>query len=174
VLRKISLLCILVAATLVVEPAAAANKVRANGNFGIGLGGGTFATGVSMKYFLDAPLSVQGTIGWWRGRYWCSGRHCGYGGGDSFALSADLLWEMPRFAGNEAVEVAWMLGGGVGLGIDDFDNDFGLGAAFVIGIELNIQPVPIDIVLEYRPGIYFLPGVSFDPVNFTGHIRYFF
>lgn len=165
---------VIVVSVLLAEPALAANQVRANGNFGIGLGGGTFATGVSMKYFLDAPLAVQGTVGWWRGRYWCSSRNNCYGGGDSLAVNADLLWEMPAFAGNDAVKVAWMLGGGVGVGLDDFDNDFGLGASFVIGIELNIDPAPLDIVLEYRPGIYFLPAVDIDPVNFTGHIRYYF
>ncbi len=155
-------------------PASAANRVRAQGNFGIGLGGGTFATGISMKYFLEAPLAVQGTVGWWRGRYWCASRENCFGGGDSLAVNADLLWEMPAFAGNNAVKVVWMLGGGVGLGLDDLDNELGLGASFVIGIALNIDPAPLDIVLEYRPGIYFLPTLDIDPVNFTGHIRYFF
>jgi hypothetical protein len=157
---------------LLAGPARAADQVRFGNNLGVGLGGGTYATGFSLKYFLDAPLAVQGNIGWWRSHYACVHDRC-YGGGESLAVSADLLWEMPTFAGNQAVKVAWLLGGGAGIGIDERGRDLGLGVSFVIGIELLIDRVPLDVVLEYRPGAYFLPGVGFDPINFTGHIRYY-
>ncbi|OGR09669.1 MAG: hypothetical protein A2341_14840 [Deltaproteobacteria bacterium RIFOXYB12_FULL_58_9] len=170
--RKVFLLAMAFVLVCSVQTAQAANTVRGNGNFGLGLGAGTFATGVSMKYFLDSPLSVQGNVGWWRNRYWCGSHHCFDGGG--LALSADLLFEQPAFAGNKQVQVAWEIGGGAGMGIDDRGNDFGLGVTFVVGLQLLIDIVPVDVVLEYRPGVYLLPDAFFDFVNFTGHVRYYF
>ena len=172
-MRRLTILFVIAALCAAAEPAFAANQVRAPGNFGIGIGAGTFATGVSLKYFMDAKMAVQGNIGWWRGPVYRYG-DWRYGGHGSLALSADLIWHMPSFAGNQAVKVAWNLGGGVGLGVDDLDNELGLGATFVIALELDIDVAPIDVVLEYRPGIYFLPDVFFDGINFSGHIRYFF
>lgn len=147
--------------------------VRQVGKLGLGLGAGTFATGLSAKYFLDRPLAVQGNVGWWRNPYYCTRNAC-YGGGDSLSLSADLLFEQAPFAGNAQVQVAWAIGGGVGFGIDDFDNQVGLGAAFVAGLEINVDVIPLDVVIEYRPGFVFLPGFAIDAVNFTGHVRYYF
>jgi hypothetical protein len=152
---------------------ARAEPVRRVGHFGLGLGAGTYATGLSTKYFFERSMAVQGNLGWWRDPYYCIGHRC-YGGGDSLALSADLLFERPSFAGNEQVNVAWALGGGVGLGLEDGFDRLGLAAAFVIGIEVNVDVVPLDIAIEYRPGIAFIPDFDIDPVNFSGHVRYYF
>jgi len=43
------------------------------------------------------------------------------------------------------------------------------------GLQLNINAIPIDIVLEFRPGFFVVNGYfGLDLVNFTGHIRYYF
>ncbi|MFC1611829.1 hypothetical protein ACFL6C_12775 [Myxococcota bacterium] len=172
-LRSLSILVLIISMPAV---AWSANAVRSAGNFGIGLGAGTFATGISMKYFLQQSLSIQGNVGWWRGTFHRFGKYrYYYGGGDnSLALSADLLFEQPSFAGNQAVKVAWEIGGGIGLGLEELGNDVGLGATFVIGIEINIDAAPVDVVLEYRPGFYVLPRFALDLINITGHIRYYF
>jgi hypothetical protein len=164
---------VLLLAALTSPATVTAEPVRRVGHWGLGLGAGTFATGLSTKYFFEREMSVQGNLGWWRGPYYCFRGRC-YGGGDSLALSADLLFERPSFAGNDKVSVAWALGGGVGLGLEDEFNNFGLGVSFVIGIEVNVDVVPIDIAVEYRPGLGFLPGFDLNLINFTGHIRYYF
>lgn len=168
------LLSSLIALTAALGPrVASARSIRQAGNFGIGLGAGTFATGFSMKYFMEKTMAVQGNVGWWRSRYFCT-RHICYGGGNSLALSADLLFEQAPIAGNDQVSLAWNVGGGLGLGLDDWANDVGVGAALVVGLEILFEVVPIDIAIEYRPGLYVLPDFEIDPVNFTAHIRYYF
>ena len=155
--------------------------IKQAGNFGIGLGVGTTAAPLSMKYFLDSALSLQGNVGWWRGWGWGGcGRFRGrdrdyYCGGyyrDAFGLGADLLYEGGPLTGNESVTLDWEAGGGAGIGISDFG--FGLGIAGVVGLQLNIHAVPLDIVIEYRPAIYFVPGFAINWLDFTGHVRYYF
>lgn len=150
-------------------------QVRTAGNVGIGLGTGTFASGLSLKYFPDSAIAFQGNIGFWRDRWWGKKNDWRYyGGGDSLAISADVLFEQPVFAGNGDIDLAWNFGLGGGLGLSDYNDTIGFAAAGVLGLEVLINVIPIDLVLEFRPTVLIVPDVHFDLVDFTGHIRYYF
>ncbi|MFT5585105.1 MAG: hypothetical protein ACI9VR_002693 [Cognaticolwellia sp.] len=139
--------------------AEAASPVRSQGNFGIGLGSGYRHSGISMKYFAGDTHSLQGVVGTY-----------GYDG--SLGLSGSYLYEMPTIIGdNTGLELGWAVGGGPSIGLGD--NFLALGAHGVIGLEFNIQPVPIDIVLEYKPSFRVYPDVEVDLYNFAGHIRFY-
>ncbi|MBK9649242.1 MAG: hypothetical protein IPO67_29530 [Deltaproteobacteria bacterium] len=133
------------------------------GNFGIGIGGGLGVSGLSMKAPIG-PGAIQGVIGTygWNGRY----------DDDRLGVSIDALWEQPTFASGGPVNLAWNIGFGGAVGVGQ--NDPLVGISGVAGLEFIVQPAPIDIVLEYRPGIILSPGVYSDLVNFSGHIRYYF
>jgi hypothetical protein len=167
--------------TLLATPAFAASPSK--GNFGIGVGGGTGTTGISMKYYLSDASALQGVVGVWGvGRY----EHDGLG------LSADYLFEMPAFATSEVVDVGWNVGPGLWLAANSYgynsyahdpywhDSDWHesdrllVGASGVLGLEFLIQPIPLDIVLEYRPSVMVVPGLGFDLVSFDGHVRFYF
>lgn len=157
------------------QSAFAGMPIKQAGNFGIGLGVGTTAAPISLKYFLDSTLSIQGNVGWWRGWGWGCGRRDRYCGGyynDALGLGADILYEGGPLAGNENLTLDWEVGGGAGIGIADYG--FGLAAAFVLGLQLNIHAIPIDFVVEYRPALYIVEFFDFNWVDFTGHIRYYF
>lgn len=130
------------------------------GPFGIGLGGGTGPSGLSMKYHTGGT-ALQGVIGWGG-----VGDDGGY-----LAVSADFLLEQPEFAGGQGLSLAWNYGLGANVGVGDA---LALGVSAIAGLEFNIQPVPIDIVLEIRPGISLLPGFDVSLLNGGGHIRYYF
>lgn len=141
--------------------ASAATPVQSAGNFGLGLGSGTHANGLSGKYFLGTDLAFQGVVGFWnRG-----GRDRGGGLG----LSADLLWEQRPLVQVDVLDVAWNVGAGVNT--RSVDRGLGLGVQGVAGLEFNFVPVPIDIVLEYRPNIDIVPGTDLELVDFGAHIR---
>ena len=154
----------------------AGKPIKQAGNFGIGLGTGTTAAPVSLKYFLSDSLSLQGNAGWWRGPVRCSRDYrdrygnCGFYR-SALGLSADILFEGGPLVGNEDVSLDWELGAGAGLGVGD---GVGVAIAGVAGLQVNIHAVPIDIVVEYRPNLTLVPGVSFEFIDFTGHIRYYF
>ena len=146
---------------------AKADNIRTGGKFGIGIGGGTGVSGVSMKYWLDSSQALQGVVGIW-------GLGRGHGG-SVLGLNGDYLWEGPSLFKNGVIDIGWNLGLGpfLGVGLGEADA-FWLGVNGVLGIEFNFVPVPIDITLEYRPGLSIFPDVDADLINFGGHIRYFF
>ena len=134
-------------------------------SFGIGLGGGTGVSGLSLK--IPGQTAIQATLG-----------IDPYGIG----LGLDGLLEMPEIASAPGlVGVAWNLGvgGTVVLWDGPFGDDggIGLGGSGIAGLGFNfdvLPTLPFDIVLEYRPSLWVVPGVDLDLIRFTGHIRLYF
>ena len=137
---------------------AEAEAQRAPGGFGLGVGSTTHTSGVSMKQFAG-PTALQATLGCWRG---CDG----LGG------SVDLLVNMPEIAGADVMALAWNFGGGGALGLDS--DGLGAMASFILGLELNFRVVPVDLVLEWRPGLQVAPDVDIALLGLGGHLRYYF
>jgi hypothetical protein len=138
-------------------------EAPSSGDFGLGLGGGMISTGISGKVY-QGPVAFQGVVGWWG---------LGREGADALGLNLDLLKEQPSFAGGGPLKLGWNYGLGGGAVIVD-GGGLGLGASGVAGLEFLIQPIPLDVVLEYRPGLWIVPDVDLDLINFSGHIRYYF
>jgi len=92
-----------------------------------------------------------------------------------FAFGVDYLIELPDIVtAGDAFVLGWNAGIGGALGVADGHSDLAIAAAGIVGLEFRIIPVPIDIVLEYRPGLLIVPDVAFDAVDFTAHIRFYF
>ncbi len=146
--------------------------IKKAGNLGLGVGGGTLATGLSVKYFVSDFTSFQANAGFGRGCFGC-GRYGGAYFGDSISVSADGLLEGGRLAGDKNFSVSWELGAGAGLSFGDGGN-LVVAASGVIGVQLNVNLIPIDFVLEFRPGAVVVPDVYLNLIDFTGHVRYYF
>ncbi len=177
-LKRTTLTCCAMLFTLGAVTAAPSNAhaqdLKQTGNFGIGLGVGTFASLISAKYFLSPSLSLQGNLGPYRYNWYCNNRRrCGRWGGDSLALSADILAERGPLVGNSDISLGWQIGGGAGVGFYGGGGGADLAVAFVTGLQLNIHALPIDLVLEWRPKVI-LNGPFFDFWDATGHVRYYF
>jgi len=134
-----------------------------SGQFGLGLGGGLGVSGLSGKYYMGEAMAFQGIVG--------------LRGSDGLGVGLDYLLERPSFAGGDPVSVGWNYGVGGTVVLDD--NPI-IGASGIVGLELLLQPLPIDFVLEWRPGILIYSGngnsdgIGINIVNFSGHIRYYF
>lgn len=146
------------------RPALAGDPIRSGGNFGLGLGGGLAVSGLSGKYWLADAHALQGIVGAWG---------LGRAGGSSLGVGLDYLIEMPTITDTEPVEIGWNLGLGGTVGVGGGGLGW-VGASGVAGLEFNFHPVPIDLVLEYRPGVVVVPAFGAALVNFSGHIRYYF
>lgn len=144
---------------LALPMASEAHAQRDPGNLGIGVGSATLASGLSFKQFAG-PTAFQLTVGCWRDD--CS---------NALAASLDFLVSMPAFSSSEFLAIAWNFGGGGALGFGE--NRLGAGAAFVLGLELNFQALPMDAVIEWRPGIRILenPGISL--LSTGAHLRFY-
>ena len=175
--RLLSALAIVTAFGAVVSsgPSTHAEPIRSPGRFGLGLGSGTLTNGLSAKYFMSREDALQFNLGEFGGHGF---RHRWHRF-DGVGVGIDYLREMPDIVrAGRAFDLAWNFGGGLGLGFDDHDDtdhdDVAFALAFVLGLEFNFIPIPLDIVLEWRPSLLFIPDVDFDAVDFTAHIRVYF
>ena len=142
---------------------AEAKEIRRKGATGIGVGSGTLAQGLSLKHFVTERLAVQGVVG-------SFGNYNHYGG---FGISADAVFAMPILASGD-VDLAWNFGGGGGFA--SFESASITAFTGLVGLEVLVDQIPLDIVLELRPvalvngGLHVLSGFT----DLTGHIRYYF
>ena len=169
--------------TLSTSTAEANESLRRSGNFGLGIGGGSFSGaaaggGFSGKYWLTDTSAVQATI---------SGTGTGIVVGytySSSAVSADYLIEMPVIASKDELELGWNFGPGVGVAqwTSGPYSATTVGVSAVLGLEVNLKVLPIDVVIEYRPVMlmgenYAWMGTATNNlvlVNTSSHIRYYF
>ncbi|QDG50737.1 hypothetical protein FIV42_08340 [Persicimonas caeni] len=142
---------------------------RAPNGFGIGIGAATVAGGLSIKTGTASGFTFQGVVGPWRG-YGPEWRY----GADSIAVAGDFLYEQAPLASGGLLSLGWNYGVGVGAGFGDWGGAV-VGVTGVLGLEFNFVPAPIDVVLEYRPGLY-IGENDFDIAfwDVTPHIRLWF
>jgi hypothetical protein len=148
---------LLLAAALPIA-AQAQDKVREPGNIGLGLGGNIFGAGVSGKYFIDESNAVQGLVG------------LGYSS-TSLTVSADYLYNFPPFVQEEDLSIGWYagFGGALVLGASV------LGVTGIVGVDVDVDEVPLDLFVEYRPSLYFMTiGSGFRGDSFGAGVRYYF
>jgi len=134
------------------------------GTLGIGLGAGTLSNGLSGKYYMSS-YALQANVGTF-------GNSSDRFGGNGFAVSVDALLEPGSLFSNDILSIDWNIGLGAGLGLNDSITS--IAVAGVAGLEFNFKPIPIDLVLEYRPTLLVIEDVHFEPVDFSGHIRFYF
>lgn len=146
-----------------------ADRIRQAGSFGIGFGGGLGPSGLSAKYYFSKDFALQGVLGGYGWGYygWGNDRF----GGAGFGVAVDFLFEGPAIHETDVFELGWNIGPGVWLGAGP-DTWFGISGS--LGLEFNFHPVPIDIVIEYKPALRIVDVVAFNPVNFGAHVRIYF
>jgi len=150
---------------------AAPDAVRVPGKIGVGIGSGTLANGLSAKWYLAYEHALQFNLGVYGG----GGIHSRWAHAAGFAFSVDYLFELPDIATvGRAFVLGWNVGAGGGIGVSNGHAQLAVAASFVLGLELRFIPAPLDLVIEYRPGLLIVPEANFDPVDFTAHLRFYF
>ena len=134
--------------------------------FGIGIGSGTIANGLSMK-LMTGPGAFQGVVGFWGGGG-VKDRFSNVGG---VAGSLDYLFEMPTIASNVYFDVAWSFGVGAGIGVPTTNSSPGAAVSGIAGLEFNFALVPVDFGIELRPTIGVAPDVGVNLIDLTAHLR---
>ena len=142
--------------------------------FGLGIGSGTGATGISGKTMVAPSGALQGVIGWW-GHTDSNGPGPGqYGHIDGVAASIDYLFEMPPLATTQYFHLDWNFGLGAGVGVPTGGGTPGVAVAGIAGLEFDFTKIPFDLTIEYRPAVGLLPGVGIGLIGFTAHLRVWF
>jgi hypothetical protein len=154
--------------------AANANGIEQSGRFGLGLAIGYPGLGLSTNTFLADDISLKGEL------Y----PFYGFNGG---VLDVDYLFWLHDIAKSSALDFTWFAGPGAALvfwgGNDRYhkndrhgNNDGGMAvvAKGAIGLALQFNAQPIDLCLEFSPGV--LLDENGSSLWFTGMIasRYYF
>ena len=146
---------------------------RQAGHVGIGIGGGTWVSGLSAKFMLADQHALQLVVGY-AGRPWGYWRDWSRPG---FGAELDYLYHFPEFFQSEVVNLGWNIGVGGTVGIVP-RSGIGIGVNGIVGFEILFQPVPMDLVIEYHPGIMILAGgqAGIYPalLDFSAHLRWWF
>ncbi len=136
-MRNAARLTLLVA--LAASPGAAhatTNLLAKEHRFGLGLGGGSLASGATAKTFLAEVLSVQATVGVWPER--------------GIAACADLLFEGPQAGQFAGIGVNWYAGAG-GAAMVGVGAGLAFGVSGVVGASAQLASFPLEVTFEYRP-----------------------
>lgn len=159
-MKKFSLISALMLAMVLMATPAMAQEGggRIPGGFGIGLGDGTFAQGLSLKAF-QGPTAIQGVIGCWG--YNCNG----------LGASVDLLFNQSALVDASPLVLAWNVGFGGSVGTWGNRSTY-VAAQGVLGLEFIFPDVPLDLVLELRPHFRVLPNARFG-IDGGAHVRFY-
>jgi hypothetical protein len=137
---------------------------------GAGLINGSFLSGLSVKHHVTDQHAVQVALGaaWGAFRYW---PNTGVGLAVDYVHHPETVFDSPH------VRLGWNIGIGVDArfypSVDDFD--FAAGVHFVAGFEVLLVDAPVDLAIEYRPGVVGRPGpggLAFAFGDVAAHIRW--
>ena len=125
---------------------------------GLGLGGGTFSSGVTVKHYLREGLAVQGVAGF------------GYGA----TLGADVVKEFAPLVEAPEGQLVWGLGGGAAF--VNYGNAGLLAISGVAELAWHFEDVPVELVVDWRP--VFINNIdAFSGRRYgdaAGAVRYYF
>lgn len=133
-------------------------------NTGIGIRGG-LSNGITIKHFLDSNKALEGLLS----TRW-----------DGFHITAlyeihDQAFDTPR--------LNWYYGFGGHIGFWDGDKNHRwfedgshtvIGVDGIIGLEYNIEPIPFNLSLDWKPAINLIGHTGLWADNFALSIRYIF
>jgi len=125
------------------------DTIRRAGNFGIGLQSGAFTGGLTGRYFVRDDQALQFGLG------------AGYSSFGYGALSGAYLFEMPVFYEHQVFNLGWYVGPGALVATVFGAGLFGVHAA--VGLEMDFKNVPVDISLQYNPGLVSVTGIGLRP-----------
>jgi hypothetical protein len=111
----------------------------------------TLSNSVSVKYFMPAGNAIEGLISF--------GTRFGIGG----------LYEIHRTL-NATPGLKWFYGAGAYVGFQGHDTY--LGPTGIIGLDYKFEKIPLNLSLDWKPELDFLPAINFVPDAFAVTARF--
>lgn len=138
-------------------PAHADTQIGHGKNFGIGLEGGQYYQGLSAKLYLNEKNAVQVGGALWHdlGMY----------------VHGEYLMALTNLVHHAAFELP--LYAGVGAGVGMF-SQMTVVVSGHLGVAVQLAAVPIDIFVEWTPGLFVVPGVHLYLDSSLGGVRWHF
>jgi len=148
-MKKVLLICL-------ISTAALTSKSQSyNTAAGIRLGPNSAAvtSGFTVKHFLNEKIAVEGIIGI----------------NDGLGLCGLYEFHFPIESVNN---LQWFAGPGAYLAFRNSTTSFG--AAGVVGLDYKFEELPINLTLDWKPELNFVPQVAFESSGLGLSVRYTF
>jgi hypothetical protein len=160
--QVLTVLCAALCLSAALPEAAHAESFARLGRVGLGVGGGTIASGATLKYYIGPRTALQAVLGLSR---W------------GLSFGGDFVKEFRPFLRTQAGDL--FAGAGVGAGLvmyrdlDDSADVLGVSAILELGWHFN--EIPLEFILDWRPTFYFGDFIGgFFGGGGGGAIRWFF
>jgi hypothetical protein len=118
-------------------------------------------TGMSLKYWLNDTLALDGAIGW------------SFHDNTDLYMQSDVLWHNFDLIPVPQGRLPLYFGVGGLVRVRDNNNDNQVGVRAPVGLSYMFDNVPVDIFVEIAPAIDFAPDVRGEITGGVG-IRYWF
>ncbi len=157
------LLRLLVLGCLLFALPASADTIGSGKRLGIGLGGGTSTSGLTVKYYVANHQAIQAF----------AGLHRGYGN----SIGVDYILEFNDLAKGSPGRLYWGAGAGAGLLLYSYGKDSAsiIGISGVVQLGWHFNAFPLEIIADWRPTFWI--GDYYGGINLSGGggaIRWFF
>jgi hypothetical protein len=140
---------------------AALPRAASAARFGLGLILGD-PTGISAKLWMTQRTALDGCFGW------------SFGDNGFTRIHVDYLWHSPIRVDEGRLWCHYGVGGAMWLGNRHHtDDDLGLGARGVLGLEYQFRRSPFSLFGEVAPTMNIVPGGWFDMEGGAGFRFYF-
>jgi hypothetical protein len=158
--------------TFAASNAAHATQVGHGRDFGLGVTLGA-PSGLSLEFFLNPKHAINVAVG------------SGFYGGHALQVHVDYQWYVAKLTQTSAFELPLYIGLGGRFnfwysesdhhywGGDKHNGRIGAGLRVPIGIDFQLNKVPLDIFVEVVPGLGVFPGVGVFVDGAVG-VRYYF
>lgn len=127
-------------------PAISSNENDLSGRLGAGLILGE-PTGVSLKYFLNDRLAVDGAVGWSLSRE------------NDLYLQSDFLWHQFDLISVPRGQLPFYVGVGARVQFRDHEDDR-VGIRVPFGVSYIFDGLPLDVFAEVAPVLDFVPSTK--------------
>lgn len=107
-------------------------------------------TGISFKHFVKSNTALEALLSF-----------------DPLALGLLVEKHYPT----KAAGLDWFVGGGAYVGFEGRNN---LGLLGIIGLDYKIPQVPLNIALDWKPELYLIERVDFEPAAVGVSVRFAF
>ncbi len=132
----------LLATLLLISSTAAAAEIGGAKRLGVGLGGGTTTSGLTVKYYLAPTTAVQVFLG----QRWKYGN----------SIAADYIMEFGPLAQGAPGRLFWGAGVGAGLLLYSRNNQSAsvIAISGVLQLGWHFKQFPLELIADWRPTFY--------------------
>lgn len=176
ILAAVAFCAFMIPSTAAAEEDFTSGTIGKDDKIGVGFGGGTMASPLTVKFYMSEDTALQLFFGTYFG--W------GFGLSGDFVLEFASITTANDDSGQEIGELFAGIGGGAGFASGyERGGLYGVGINGVLELGWHFSQFPLEFIIDWRPTFFFgdlnrdfygIDDTGFIPFGFGGAVRYYF